>query len=59
MPFFDWKGIKLGVRAAVNLTREALVKKLTAAVGGPVSFFERVRTLVAALGDGRVWALFL
>ena len=36
VPFFDWKGIKLGVRASVNLTREALVKKLAAAVGGPV-----------------------
>jgi dinuclear metal center YbgI/SA1388 family protein len=35
-PFFDWKGIKLGVSAQVNLTREALAKKLAAAVGGPV-----------------------
>jgi dinuclear metal center YbgI/SA1388 family protein len=35
-PFFDWKGIKLGLRSAVNLTREALTKKLAAAVGGPV-----------------------
>jgi len=33
-PFFDWKGIKLGVRAQVNMTREALTKKLTAALGG-------------------------
>jgi dinuclear metal center YbgI/SA1388 family protein len=35
-PWFDWKGIKLGLRAAVNLTRDALDKKLAAAVGGPV-----------------------
>jgi dinuclear metal center YbgI/SA1388 family protein len=35
-PFFDWKGIKLGLRARVHLTREALVKKLSAAVSGPV-----------------------
>ncbi len=34
--FFDWKGIKLGLRAAVNMTRDALRKKLAAAVGGPV-----------------------
>lgn len=35
-PWFDWKGIKLGLRATVDLTREALCKKLAAAVGGPV-----------------------
>lgn len=37
-PFFDWKGLKIGLRAKVNLTRSALVKRLTAAVGGPVHF---------------------
>jgi len=35
-PFFDWKGIQLGVRAQVTLTRDALVRKLSTAVGGPV-----------------------
>ena len=35
-PFFDFKGLKVGLRAKANLTRTALVKKLTAAVGGPV-----------------------
>ncbi len=35
-PFFDWKGLKVGLRATVNLTREALVKRLASAVGGPV-----------------------
>jgi len=35
-PFFDWKGIKLGLRAEVSLTRETLVKKLAAATGAPV-----------------------
>ena len=36
MPFFDWKGIKLGLRARMMLGRDALVKKLSEAVGGPV-----------------------
>ncbi len=36
VPFFDWKGMPLGLRAKVDLTREALVAKLSAAVGGPV-----------------------
>lgn len=35
-PFFPWKGIQLGLRAAVNLDRAALVEKTSAAVGGPV-----------------------
>jgi len=35
-PWFDWKGIKLGLSASVNLTRDALCEKLAAAVGGPV-----------------------
>jgi putative NIF3 family GTP cyclohydrolase 1 type 2 len=35
-PFFDWKGLKIGLRASVNLTRAALVKKLAAATGAPV-----------------------
>ncbi len=35
-PFFDRKGLKTGLRAAVNLTREELVAKLGEAVGGPV-----------------------
>lgn len=35
-PFFDWKGLKTGLRANVNLTRSSLVKRLSAAVGGPV-----------------------
>jgi dinuclear metal center YbgI/SA1388 family protein len=35
-PFFDWKGIQLGLRAKVKLTREALVKRLAAATGAPV-----------------------
>ncbi len=35
-PFFDWKGLKVGLRAQVNLTRTALVKRLATAVGGAV-----------------------
>lgn len=35
-PFFDWKGLKVGLRAKVNITRSSLVKRLAAAVGGPV-----------------------
>lgn len=35
-PFFDWKGLQLGLRASVNLTRAALHQRLTTAVGGPV-----------------------
>ena len=35
-PFFDWKGIQLGLRAEVKMTREALVKALAAATGAPV-----------------------
>lgn len=34
--FFDWKGMPLGLRAKVNLTRAALTERLAAAVGGPV-----------------------
>jgi dinuclear metal center YbgI/SA1388 family protein len=36
VPFFDWKGMPLGLRAKVDLTREALVAQLSAVVGGPV-----------------------
>lgn len=32
-PFFDWKGIQLGVRASVDLDREALVAAVAAATG--------------------------
>ncbi len=35
-PFFDWKGLKVGLRAKANVTRAVLVKRLAAAVGGPV-----------------------
>ncbi len=35
-PFFDWKGIKVGLRASVSLTRSTLHKRLAGAVGGPV-----------------------
>jgi dinuclear metal center YbgI/SA1388 family protein len=35
-PFFDWKGLKVGLRAKVNLTRTALQKRLSSAVGGAV-----------------------
>lgn len=35
-PFFDWKGMPLGLRAKVNLSRADLVERLTGAVGGPV-----------------------
>ena len=34
--FFDWKGMPLGLRANVNLTRDALTARLSEAVGGPV-----------------------
>lgn len=33
-PFFPWKGIDLGLRAAVNLDRADLVERVRAAVGG-------------------------
>ena len=36
VPFFDWKGMPLGLRAKVNLSRAALTTRLAAAVGGPV-----------------------
>ena len=39
-PFFDWKGLQVGLRAKVNLTRAALIKRLTAAVAGPVHVCE-------------------
>ncbi|HWB05388.1 MAG TPA: Nif3-like dinuclear metal center hexameric protein [Verrucomicrobiales bacterium] len=35
-PFFEWKGLKAGLRAEVNATRASLVKRLGDAVGGPV-----------------------
>ena len=35
-PFFDWKGLKVGLRAKVSITRSSLVKRLAAAVGGSV-----------------------
>jgi len=34
--FFDWKGIRLGLLAEVEIARATLVEKLAAAVGGPV-----------------------
>ena len=34
--FFDWKGIRLGLLAEVEIARAILVEKLAAAVGGPV-----------------------
>ena len=33
-PFFCWKGIKLGLRATVDMEREALVARVRTAVGG-------------------------
>ena len=36
IPFFDWKGMALGLRAKVDLSREALTARLAEAVGGPV-----------------------
>jgi dinuclear metal center YbgI/SA1388 family protein len=35
-PFFDWKGIQLGVRAAVDLDRDMLAARVGAATGAPV-----------------------
>lgn len=35
-PFFDWKGMALGLRAKVKLSREELTARLAKAVGGPV-----------------------
>ena len=35
-PFFDWKGIKLGVAAEIAMGRGELVERLGLAVGGPV-----------------------
>ena len=35
-PFFDWKGIRLGLEDSVSLTRDTLSSRLSAAVGGPV-----------------------
>jgi len=49
-PFFDWKGLKLGLRADVNLTRAALVKRLSAAVDGPVHVCEGGPQKVRRLG---------
>jgi dinuclear metal center YbgI/SA1388 family protein len=49
-PFFDWKGLKLGLRASVNLTRTALLKKLTAALGGPVHVCEGGSQKIRQLG---------
>lgn len=47
VPFFDWKGMPLGLRAKVDLSREGLRERLAAAVGGPVHLCpggpERVR----------------
>lgn len=34
--FFDWKGIRLGLVAEVEIARAELVERLSAAVGGPV-----------------------
>lgn len=36
VPFFDWKGMALGLRAKVDLSREALTMRLTKAVEGSV-----------------------
>ena len=36
VPFFDWKGMPLGLRASVDISREALCARLGEAVGGPV-----------------------
>jgi dinuclear metal center YbgI/SA1388 family protein len=34
--FFDWKGLRLGLTAEVEIERGVLIERLTAAVGGPV-----------------------
>jgi dinuclear metal center YbgI/SA1388 family protein len=49
-PFFDWKGLRLGLRATVSLTRDALAKKLGAAVGGPVHVCQGGPARVRQLG---------
>jgi dinuclear metal center YbgI/SA1388 family protein len=36
VPFFDFKGIKLGLRAEVDCRRDDLISRLTQAVNGPV-----------------------
>ena len=35
-PFFAWKGIQLGLRASVDLSRDTLATRLSTALGGPV-----------------------
>jgi dinuclear metal center YbgI/SA1388 family protein len=35
-PFMDWKGLATGVRAEVEMSRDELVKRVEAAVGGPL-----------------------
>lgn len=35
-PFFDWKGIRLGLRFRVEMSRDTLAARLREAVGGPV-----------------------
>ncbi len=35
-PFFDFNGLKVGLRAKVKISRDSLVKKLGAATGAPV-----------------------
>lgn len=48
-PFFDWKGMPLGLRAKADLSREDLTTRLREAVGGPVHVCpggpERVREI--------------
>lgn len=54
VPFFDYKGMKLGLRATVDLTREELTARLREAVGGRVHICpggpERVREVGVITG---------
>ena len=49
-PWFDWKGIKLGQRASVEMPRAELVARLERAVGGPVHVCPGGPDVVRSLG---------
>ena len=53
-PFFEWKGIRLGLAAGIDEDRSAFVRRLAAAVGGPVHLCpggpERVRRVGVITG---------
>lgn len=49
-PFLDWKGLPMGLRGSWHGTRNDLVSRLAAVVGGPVHICPAGREMISSIG---------